>query len=176
MVAAQTGQAAAEKSVRSLFVTTFHPKKEHHALTHLVRFTPLTVSSSFVPTVANGYSATQLLTAQAEQVTSDKSLCSHSTASSHRQKPHLVLTHLVLPTPLTISCSVVPTAAEGYFPIYLLTAQTDQVTSDQSVRLHLVMLSSIAKKQYAYLLFSLRLTELSFLRLTTHKLDEIPQK
>lgn len=96
---------------------------------------------------------------------------SHVSTSFHPERRNLTLTDHVHPAPLTISHSIVPTSVAGSSAIYWLKVQKEQVTSDRSVRSHLVTPTLKSKTAVCILLSSLRLTDFSRRCLKTHKVD-----
>lgn len=105
---------------------------------------------------------------ETEQIMSDTSVSSHLSTALYRQKRNLALTDLVRPTPLTVSPSTAPKAADGCPATYFRTARTEQIKTDSSARLHL------STANYRHKIKNLTLSDLVLL--TTPKFDGRPLK
>lgn len=75
-------------------------------LTDLVLPTILNIPHSFAPTAADGVSAVYLHTVQTEQISSDKSVGSHSSSALYRQKHTGTLPSLTLSSTYIIIAAV----------------------------------------------------------------------
>lgn len=83
---------------------------------------------------------------QTEQITSDKSARLQLFTSFHRQRQNRTTTDLVRRTHLSIFRSIVPSAAEGSWDPYLLTAQTEKITQNRSASSNIIT-SSLSSKE-----------------------------
>lgn len=143
---AQRAARTTTRPGKSRSCMSFQRRKQHLPLADIDFLTPLTIYGSVVRIAAHISCAIYPPTVYTEQMSSEKSVQSHFSTSFHRWKQRLPLTNLVRPTLLTVSRSVVPTAAHGSSATFLLTLQTERVGSNKVVRSHFDTLSLIKKK------------------------------